>query len=163
MSYVQIDSDPEAMLAAFNDDLSEMLDEANSANAEYLAEVMRGLTPVRTGETQASIDVFDEGDGSYAVGSDNPVFGWLDEGTAGHIVEPVTAQALHWFDIRADTDKTEFFAKWVWVSGIEPMMITETALDLAEPTMDLTMESFMDAAWEAADAEAYGVEDFGGD
>lgn len=145
-------------MAAFDDDLSEMLQQANEANAEYLAEVMRELTPKRTGETAASIDVMDEGGGSFAVGSDSPVFGYLDEGTAGHIVEAVNAQALHWFDIRADTGKTEFFAKWVWVSGIEPLGITEAALDLAEPAMDANMELFMDAAWDKAASEAYGIE-----
>lgn len=157
-----IDGDPAELAAAFDSELSDMLDQALRVNAEYLAEIMKQLTPVRTGETQASIGV-GEGYLEYEVGSDSPVFGWLDEGTAGHIVEAVNAQALHWHDIRADTSKTEFFAKWVWVSGIEPLNIMDTAVNIAEPAMDANLELYMDASFDKAAAQAYGVEDFGGD
>ena len=158
MSYVSIDGSPEQLASAFNDELEDMLDDTLRSNAHYLAEVMKQLTPVRTGETQASIGV-EEGYLEYGVGSDNPVFGWLDEGTSPHFVAPVTAQALHWHDIRADTDSTEFFSKGHIVGGIPALNIIENAMALAEPAMDLTLEQYLDMAFEKAAAQSYGVEE----
>ena len=153
-----IDGDPAQLVNAFNDELSDALDETLRSNAYYLAEVMKQLTPVRTGETQASIGV-DEGYMEYGVGSDNPVFGWLDEGTSAHWVAPVTAKALHWHDILAGTSSTEFFSKGHMVGGIPALNIIEGALDLASPAMDATLDQYMDMAWEKAAAQAYGVEE----
>ena len=153
-----IDGDPAQLVNAFNDELSDALDETLRSNAYYLAEVMKQLTPVRTGETQASIGV-DEGYMEYGVGSDNPVFGWLDEGTSAHWVAPVTAKALHGHDILAGTSATEFFSKGHMVGGIPALNIIEGALDLAGPAMDATLDQYMDMAWERAAAQAYGVEE----
>jgi hypothetical protein len=157
MSYVTIDGNPELLASAFDDDLSEMLDEALRSNAYYYAEVLKEVTPKRTGETAESIGV-EEDYLNYGVGTDSPVFAWLDEGTEGHgPIIPRTAQALHWVD-----EAGEHFAKYVlWVSGIEPMNLFETALEIAEPAMDLNLEQYMDMAFDKAASEAYGVE--GGD
>lgn len=145
MSYVTLTGDPEA-LAAFDDNLPDRINDAMRINAEYLLEVMRGLMPVRTGETRDSL-VIEEAWLEYSVGSDSPVFQWLDEGTAGHgPIVPIYAKALHWTEGGED-----IFAKYVlWVSGIEALNIRETALALAEPVMDANLEAAIDAAWSDA-------------
>lgn len=145
MSYVTLTGDPET-LATFDDEISDRLNDALRINAEYLLEVMKGLTPVRTGETQASLGI-EEAWLEYDVGSDSPVFQWLDEGTQGHgPIIPRNAQALHWTEGGED-----IFAKYVlYVSGIEALNIRETALEMAEPVMDANIEEAIDAAWSDA-------------
>ena len=154
ISYVTIDGNPEELMSAFDSELGDMLDEALRNNAYYYAEVLKEVTPKRTGATAESIGV-DEGYLEYGVGSDSSVFGWLDSGTQGHgPIVPVNAQALRWME-----DGSEFFARYVtYVTGIEPMNLFETALDIAEGPMDANLELFMDAAWDKAAAQAYGGE-----
>src|SRR3990167_7470116 len=130
-------------LNLFDERLGPMLDEALRRGAHYLAEVMKELTPKRTGETAESIGVT-EAYLDYDVGSDSPVFGWLDQGTSGHgPIVPRNAQALHWED-----EGGEVFAKYVlFVSGIEPHHIIDGAMELAEPGIQADIELALDQAW----------------
>lgn len=157
MSYFTISTDlVEADMDVFDERISEKLDEALRRNAYYLAEVMKELTPKRTGETAESIGVT-EAWLEYDVGSDSPVFNWLDQGTAGHgPIIPRNAQALHWTD-----EGGEVFAKYVlFVSGIEPHNIIDGAMDLAEPAMQVDIEMALDAAWIESET-GRGEEEFG--
>jgi hypothetical protein len=154
---VTLSEDPQLFLEGFDDAVMNKVDEVMRSNAYYLAEVMKELTPRRTGETAESIGV-DEAWLEYDVGSDSPVFGWLDQGTSGHgPIVPVNAKALHWTD-----EAGEHFAKYVlYVRGIEPQFIIDTAMEMAAPVMDGQMELALEAAW----SEAHGggeVDDEGG-
>src|SRR3990167_10445102 len=123
-------------LNLFDERLGPMLDEALRRGAHYLAEVMKELTPKRTGETAESIGVT-EAYLEYDVGSDSPVFGWLDQGTAGHgPILPRSAQALHWED-----ETGEHFARYVlYVRGIEAHNLINAAMELAEPGFQANIE-----------------------
>lgn len=142
--YVTISADPAAFLTEFDDNLGNEVNNAMRSNAYFLAEVMKGLTPVRTGETRDSIGV-DEAWLEYDVGSDSPVFGWLDAGTEGHgPIIPVNASALHWFD-----ESGEHFARYItYVTGIEAHNIIDTALDMSGDVMDANLALYIDAAWD---------------
>ena len=130
-------------LDLFDARVGEKLDEALRRGARYLAEVMKELTPKRTGETAESIGVT-EAYLDYDVGSDSPVFNWLDQGTTGHgPIIPRNAQALRW-----EEDGGEIFAKYVlFVSGIEALHIIDGAMELAEPGIQADIEMALDAAW----------------
>ena len=142
----------------FDQRITEKLDEALRRGAYYAAELMKELTPKRTGETAESIGVT-EAYLEYDVGSDSPVFGWLDQGTAGHgPILPRSAQALHWED-----ETGEHFARYVlYARGIEAHNIIDGAMELAEPGIQADIELALDQAWIESQTSR-GEEEFGGD
>lgn len=57
-----------------------------------------------------------------SVGTADPIFAFIDQGTVAHFIKPVNAKVLHWVDSATGEDR---FSKGHWVKGIEARHITD--------------------------------------
>ena len=58
-----------------------------------------------------------------SVGTTDPIFKYVDEGTKAHIIKPVTAKVLHWVDVNTGEDH---FAKEVHHPGNKAQKISQS-------------------------------------
>jgi hypothetical protein len=151
-------------LEAYKDALNSRIQEALDKYSIILLDRLADLTPIgETGETASSWEVFSSTWQIFITNSNEPVATFLSEGTVGHWIEPVTAQALHW-----TIGGIDFFSKGHMVTGITPHFIEWNALqdtqdDLIALLDEAESEAFDDAFERGANVQAPQTGDAGGD
>jgi len=131
---------------AYNEALKARIQEALDKYSVILLDRLADLTPVETGETARSWEVFHSSPWElFITNSNEPVATFLSEGTVAHWVEPVNAKALHW-----TVDGVSFFSKGHMVTGITPHDIEWNALQDTQGDLNQLLEDAESEAWDDA-------------
>ena len=113
----------EEKLISIAENIPSILDYCLNKSAGLIYQSIRDKTPVRTGETVKTLEVKEE-PGKRIVGSNSPVYVYLEYGTSPHEIYPVKALALRWEDIYG-----VHFAKHVHHPGTRPLHIFRRSVE----------------------------------
>lgn len=152
---VEVETDAGPVFDIFADEvdavrerLGKVIDEKMVDVVEKLRELLRDLTPKRTGFTAESWTVLHVGEGEFFITNSNePVITFLLEGTNPHDIprEPMPpGRWLHWFDDFGG----EHFAKQVHHPGTEAQPIIEEALAEIDDDIAEALATAVDEVWD---------------
>jgi len=119
-------------------EISRVLSELAKDLAQNVEDLMRDITPVRTGRLKESVrsEALSECEYRVVVGSPEAYYApFVFLGTRPHVIEPKTAKAL-----RFEIDGSVIFAKRVYHPGTKPIPLWEHLTDLMETVLPKVAE-----------------------
>ena len=113
---------------------------------QQIAAYAQSIAPVRTGAYRDSIHVEQTGPLTFRIAASVPYAGYIEYGTAPHIIPLVLGKVLHWEEGGEDA-----FAMWVLHPGTAPQLIIHQAkkqgmADIVQAIRDGVREALAEGA-----------------